>query len=77
MMPVTGLAVGLAVGLVVSFLLLNLAGIKWVIRLAVPIASTAALLAFISGLAPILAGHVDWRLATTFELTTPFPGWFG
>ena len=73
LVPVTGLAVGL----VVSFLLLNLAGIKWVTRLAVPIASAAALLAFISGLAPIFAGHVDWRLATTFELTTPFPGWFG
>jgi diguanylate cyclase (GGDEF)-like protein/PAS domain S-box-containing protein len=28
-------------------------------------------------LAPIAAGEVDWRLATTFELTTPFPGWFG
>ena len=67
----------LAIGIVVAFMLLNLAGIKWVTRLAVPVASASALLAFVSGLAPIVAGEVDWRMATTFELTTPFPGWFG
>ena len=67
----------LAIGIVVGFMLLNLAGIKWVTRLAVPVASGSALLAFVSGLAPIAAGEVDWRMATTFELTTPFPGWFG
>ena len=72
-LPVTALAVGI----VVAFTLLNLAGIKWVTRLAVPVASVSALLAFVSGLAPIFAGEVDWRMATTFELTTPFPGWFG
>ncbi len=71
--PVTGLAVAL----VVSFMLLNLAGIKWVVRVAVPIASASALLAFVSGLAPVIAGEVDWRQAMTFELTTPFSGWFG
>lgn len=71
--PVTGLAIGL----VISFMLLNLAGIKWVTRLAVPIASLSALLAFVSGLAPMLAGEVDWHRATTFELITPFDGWFG
>ena len=67
----------LAIGIVVAFTLINLAGIKWVTRLAVPVASASALLAFVSGLAPIAAGEVDWRMATTFELTTPFPGWFG
>ena len=67
----------LAIGLVVSFMLLNLLGIRWVTRLAVPVASASALLAFVSGLAPIAAGQVDWRLATTFQLTTPFSGWFG
>jgi|GEM_PF-792716 len=67
----------LAIGIVVAFMLLNLAGIKWVTRLAVPVACGSALLAFVSGLAPIAAGEVDWRMATTFELTTPFPGWFG
>ena len=71
--PVTGLAVAL----VVSFMLLNLAGLKWVVRVAVPIASASALLAFVSGLAPIIAGQVDWRQAMTFELTTPFAGGFG
>jgi signal transduction histidine kinase/amino acid transporter len=72
-LPVTGLAIGF----VVFFMLFNLLGIKWVTRLAIPIASGSALLAFVSGLAPIAAGQVDWRLATTFQLTTPFPGWFG
>ena len=67
----------LAIGIVVAFMLLNLAGIKWVTRLAVPVACGSALLAFVSGLAPIAASEVDWRMATTFELTTPFPGWFG
>ena len=71
--PITALAIGL----VVAFTLLNLAGIKWVTRLAIPVASVSALLAFVSGLAPIAAGAVDWRMATTFQLTTPFPGWFG
>jgi two-component system, sensor histidine kinase len=67
----------LAVGLIVSFVCVNLLGLKWVTRLAVPVASTSALLAFVSGVAPLWAGKVDWHAATTFELTTPFPGWFG
>ena len=67
----------MAIGLVVSFMLVNLLGIKWATRLAVPVASASALLAFVSGLAPIAAGQVDWQQATTFHLTTPFPGWFG
>ncbi|KAF3997018.1 amino acid permease [Glaciimonas immobilis] len=67
----------MAVSLVVFFTCIGLCGIKWVSRLAIPIASLSALLAFISGLAPILAGQVDWQQATTFHLTTPFPGWFG
>ncbi len=71
--PVTALAIGF----VLSFTLVNLLGIKWVTRLAVPVAGASALLALISGLAPIMAGEVDWRQATTFHLTTPFPGWFG
>jgi hypothetical protein len=37
----------------------------------------SASLAFLSSLIPILTGQVDWRLATTFTLTSPFPGWFG
>jgi diguanylate cyclase (GGDEF)-like protein/PAS domain S-box-containing protein len=67
----------MAVGLVLLFTGVNLAGVKWVGRMAVPIATTSAAMAFLSGLAPILAGEVDWRQATHFELTVPFPGWFG
>jgi diguanylate cyclase (GGDEF)-like protein/PAS domain S-box-containing protein len=71
--PITALAIAL----VLAFMLLNLAGIRWVTRLAVPVASASAVLAFVSGLAPIAAGAVDWHTATTFTLTTPFSGWFG
>jgi diguanylate cyclase (GGDEF)-like protein/PAS domain S-box-containing protein len=67
----------LAIGIVVTFTVVNLLGIKWVTRLAVPVASASALLAFVSGLAPALAGQVDWKMALSFELTTPFSGWFG
>ncbi len=63
--------------LVLLFTLVNLCGVKWAGRLAIPIASASALLALISALAPIAAGHVDWKQATTFHLTVPFPGWFG
>ncbi len=46
-------------------------------RLAIPIAVASASLAFLSSLIPILTGAVDWTQATTFTLTSPFPGWFG
>ena len=52
-------------------------GIKWVARLAIPVATASASLAFISALAPILTGDVDWRQAFDYHLTTPFEGWFG
>ncbi len=67
----------LACGLVLLFTGVNLAGVKWAARLAIPIATASALLALVSGFAPILAGEVDWRQASTFHLTVPFPGWFG
>lgn len=63
--------------LIVLFTLVNLLGIKWVTRVAVPVATASALLAFVSSLAPILAGTVDWHQATDFHLTTPFDGLFG
>lgn len=66
-----------AIALVSFFTFINLCGIKAVTRLAVPIALASATLAFLSALVPILTGEVDWRQATTFTLTTPFPGWFG
>lgn len=66
-----------AIALVSVFTFVNLCGIRWVTRLAIPIAGASATLAFLSSLVPILAGAVDWRQATTFSLTSPFPGWFG
>ena len=66
-----------AITIVAAFTLVNLCGIRWVTRLAIPIACASATLAFLSSLIPILTGAVDWRQATTFTLTSPFPGWFG
>ncbi len=66
-----------AVTVVAAFTAINLCGIKWVTRLAVPVACASAALAFLSALVPILTGAVDWTQATTFKLTSPFPGWFG
>jgi two-component system, sensor histidine kinase len=67
----------LACGLVLFFTFVNLCGVQWVTRLVIPMATASALLAFLSGLIPILTGQVDWQQATTFHLTVPFPGWFG
>ena len=67
----------LACALVLAFTVVNLAGVKWVARLIMPVALTSATLAFLSGLLPILSGQVDWHQATNFHLTTPFDGWFG
>ena len=66
-----------AITIVCLFSFVNLCGIKWVARLAMPIATVSASLAFISALAPTLAGEVDWRQALDYHLTTPFEGWFG
>lgn len=67
----------LATCIVLFFMFVNLCGVKWVTRLAIPIASASALLAFLSGTLPILMGHVDWHRACSFHLDTPFPGMFG
>ncbi|MEI8287982.1 MAG: amino acid permease [Verrucomicrobiota bacterium] len=67
----------MAIGIVCAFTAVNLAGVRWVGRLALPMATVSAGLAFVSGLAPVLAGKVDWQQASTFHLTLPFPGWFG
>jgi len=75
---VPGLPVeAVAITIVLLFSFVNLCGIKWVARLAMPIATASALLAFISSLAPISAGDVDWHQAFDYHLTTPFQGWFG
>ena len=67
----------LACGLVLLFVAINLAGVKWAARSAIVIALFSASLAFVSALAPVIAGTVDWKQAATFHLTLPFPGWFG
>ena len=71
--PVTALAGGL----IALFVALNLCGIKWVGRVAIPIAVVSAVCAFVAITTPILTGAVDWQRATNFSLNLPFPGWFG
>lgn len=66
-----------ACGLVAFFAAVNLCGIKWVVRLAIPVATASAILAFLSSLVPVISGEVDWRKATDFALTSPFAGLFG
>ena len=67
----------LAVALVLLFTAVNLCGIKWVTRLAIPIATASAGLAFVSMIAPVLSGSPDWQQAASFHLATPFSGVFG
>lgn len=67
----------LATCIVVFFTGVNLCGVKWVMRLAMPIATASALLAFASAVIPVFSGQVDWQQAFKFELTVPFEGWFG
>lgn len=67
----------LASAIVVTFTIVNLCGVKWVARLAIPFAFASATLALLSAVVPVLAGNVDWHQATTFHLTTPFKGVFG
>src|SRR5438045_3885828 len=67
----------IAIAIIVLFTCVNLLGVSWAGRLAIPIASASALLAFLSFLGPIAGGHVDWRQALTLRLDTPFPGFFG
>ena len=67
----------LATIIVLFFTLVNLRGVQWVTRFAVPIATASATLALLSAVIPVFTGHVDWHQATTFHLTVPFPGLFG
>src|SRR5215216_665135 len=47
-----------ACGIIVFFTAINLCGVKWVVRLAIPIAAASAALAFLSALIPVFAGEV-------------------
>jgi two-component sensor histidine kinase/amino acid transporter len=67
----------LASVIVVLFTAVNLCGVKWVMRLSMPIATVSAGLAFLSAFIPAIHGSVDWRQAFSFQLTVPFAGWFG
>ncbi|MDQ6810900.1 MAG: amino acid permease, partial [Actinomycetota bacterium] len=67
----------LATVIIVVFTIVNLCGIKWVVRLALPVAFCSAGLALLSAVVPVLAGTVNWHRATSFSLTTPFHGVFG
>jgi two-component system, sensor histidine kinase len=67
----------LATGLVVGFAALNLCGVRWVSRLAIPFACVSAALALLSALIPVIAGTVDWHRAASFDLVSPFHGTFG
>src|SRR3954447_7684354 len=67
----------LAVLIVATMTALNLAGMKVVTRVAVVIACGSAILAFLSGIVPVLTGHVDWHQAASFRLKSPFGGAFG
>src|SRR6478672_11103368 len=57
----------LAVIIVAIFTALNLAGMKRVTRVALVIAGGSAALAFLSGVVPVLTGHVDWHQASSFH----------
>jgi diguanylate cyclase (GGDEF)-like protein len=67
----------LAVGIIVTFLVINLLGVRAVTRVAIPVACAAALLALLSAVVPVISGHVDLHRALSFDLKTPFQGAFG
>jgi len=67
----------LATVLVLIFTGVNICGLKWAVRLAVPIACFAGLLALGTSLIPIVAGSVDWHRAASFRLIRPFGGFSG
>ncbi len=63
--------------LILLCLAVCLCGLKWITRLAMPVAVGAGALAFLSGVIPLLTGHTDLHQATTFTLIPAFHGFFG
>lgn len=55
----------------------SLLGLKWACRVAIPIAIVAIAITFLSILIPLFTGQINWTQAFTYQLVTPFPGWFG
>src|SRR3954464_519545 len=67
----------LASGIVVAVTGVNLVGVRWATRVALPVACLSAGLALVSAVVPVLTGRVDWQRATSFHLELPFHGAFG
>ncbi|MFL5843576.1 MAG: amino acid permease [Solirubrobacteraceae bacterium] len=67
----------LAVIIVLTFTVVNLIGVRWATRVAIPIAFASAILALLSVIVPVFAGTVDWHQAASFDLKLPFHGVFG
>src|SRR3954452_13887481 len=67
----------LATLIVVLFTGVNLAGVKWAAKVAIPIAIASASLALLSAVLPMLSGSMDWGRGLSFHLETPFGGLFG
>jgi diguanylate cyclase (GGDEF)-like protein len=67
----------LAIGVILTFLTVNLLGVRAVARVAIPVASVAAFLALLSAVVPLISGSVDLGRAVSFHLKTPFHGAFG
>jgi diguanylate cyclase (GGDEF)-like protein len=67
----------LAIGIILTFVGINLMGVRTVTRFAIPVGLAAAFLALLSAVIPIFAGTVDVAQATSFHLDTPFDGAFG
>jgi len=67
----------LAIGIILTFVAINLLGVRTVTRCALPVGLAAAFLALLSAVIPIVSGTVDVARATSFHLDTPFDGAFG
>jgi len=67
----------IAITIICFFLIVALGGLRSASRFAIPIGIAAAVLAFLSAIVPVATGHLDWHLASSLHLITPFNGWFG
>lgn len=63
--------------LIIVITILNLGGLRWVQRFAIPIAAIAALSGFIITLYPIITDSISWEKATHFSLLSTISGDFG
>lgn len=67
----------IAIAIIVVFVAINLCGVQWVARTAVPLAVVSAGLAFASAIIPVVSGRTDWHRSFDFQLLAPYPGFFG